>query len=356
MGIIRNEGIKNLLDNSSDSTKLKVNEKANILIVEDEPITAILIKKVLNNQGYSVAGIVGTGEKALDCISSKKPDLILMDIQLGGKMDGVETAQIIHEQFDLPLVYITSYTDDDILGRAKITEPFGYILKPVNPRELNMVIEIALYKHSAEKKIRESNERTKRILERAFFDLTKTVSRTLEYRDAYTAGHQERVGKLATIVGQRMGLGQDDINELYIGGLLHDVGKIGIPTQLLNKMPPLTDAELALIREHPRIGYDILSGAELPWNIRDIVLNHHEKLDGSGYPNGISGDQISLNVRIITVCDVAEAMSTLRPYRMARSKQEVIKELSDGRGIKYDPLVVDILLDLIRTGEFNPWN
>src|SRR5690554_5796370 len=128
MGIIRNEGIKNLLDNSSASTKLKVNEKANILIVEDEPITAILIKKVLNNQGYSVAGIVGTGEKALDCISSKKPDLILMDIQLGGKMDGVETAQIIHEQFDLPLVYITSYTDDDILGRAKITEPFGYIL------------------------------------------------------------------------------------------------------------------------------------------------------------------------------------------------------------------------------------
>ena len=88
--------------------------------------------------------------------------------------------------------------------------------------------------------------------------------------------------------------------------------------------------------------------------ILGTLYSNHEKLDGSGYPNGISGDQISLNVRIITVCDVAEAMSTLRPYRMARSKQEVIKELSDGRGIKYDPLVVDILLDLIRTGEFNP--
>ena len=170
--------------------------------MEDEPITAILIKKVLNNQGYSVAGIVGTGEKALDCISSKTDDLNGYPI---GEMT-VRTAQIIHEEFDLPLVYMTSYTDDDTLDRAKITEPFGYILKPVNPRELNMVIEIALYKHSAEKKIRESNERTKRILERAFFDLTKTVSRTLEYRDAYTAGHQEKVGKLATIVGQRMGL------------------------------------------------------------------------------------------------------------------------------------------------------
>jgi len=151
-----------------------------------------------------------------------------------------------------------------------------------------------------------------------------------------------------------MGLGQDDINELYIGGLLHDVGKIGIPTQILNKMPPLTDAELALIREHPRIGFDILSDAELPWNIRDIVLNHHEKLDGSGYPNGILGDQISLNIRIITVCDVVEAMSTLRPYRVARPKHEVIKELTDGRDIKYDPTVVDTVLELIRTGEFKP--
>ncbi len=354
MGIIRNQGIRNILDSSSAGIKITVKEKARILIVEDEPITANLINKILNNQGYRVVGTVNTGGKALDYIASKKPDLILMDIQLGDEMDGIETAQIIHEEFDLPLVYMTSYTDDDTLDRAKITEPFGYILKPVNPRELNMVIEIALYKHSAEKKIRESNERTKRILERAFFDLTKTVSRTLEYRDAYTAGHQERVGKLATIVGQRMGLGQDDINELYIGGLLHDVGKIGIPTQILNKMPPLTDAELALIREHPRIGFDILSDAELPWNIRDIVLNHHEKLDGSGYPNGILGDQISLNIRIITVCDVVEAMSTLRPYRVARPKHEVIKELTDGRDIKYDPTVVDTVLELIRTGEFKP--
>ena len=132
MGIIRNQGIRNILDSSSAGIKITVKEKARILIVEDEPITANLINKILNNQGYRVVGTVNTGGKALDYIASKKPDLILMDIQLGDEMDGIETAQIIHEEFDLPLVYMTSYTDDDTLDRAKITEPFGYILKPVN--------------------------------------------------------------------------------------------------------------------------------------------------------------------------------------------------------------------------------
>ncbi|HZJ56855.1 MAG TPA: HD domain-containing phosphohydrolase [Clostridia bacterium] len=355
MNIIRSGRTRDLWDNSISEAEISAKKKANILIVEDEPITANLLQKMLMGQGYRVVGIESTGEKALDKISLQNPDLILMDIQLGGSLDGIEVAQVVHKEFDLPLVYITSHADDDTLGRAKITEPFGYILKPINPRELNMVIEIALYKHGMERKIREDNERTKRILEKAFFDLTKTVCRTLGFRDAYTAGHQERVAKLAAIVGRRMGLGQDDINELYIGGLLHDVGKIGIPTQILNKMPPLTDTELTLIREHPRIGFEILSDAELPWNIRDIVLNHHEKLDGSGYPSGLSGCQISINVRIITVCDVAEAMSTLRPYRAARTKDKVIRELSRGRGIKYDANVVDVVLDLIETGEFNPW-
>ena len=331
-------------------------KKSNILIVEDESITTNLLQEILKAKGYQVSDVVPSAEMALDSMIKEKPDLVLMDIQLEGSMDVVETAEVIHREWNVPVIYITTHADEDFLERSKVTEPFGYILSPINERELNMAIEITLYKHGMDRKMREDNEKSRRILEKAFFDLTDTICRTLEYRDAYTAGHQRRVGKLATMVGQWMRLNQDDVNELYIGGLLHDIGKIGIPAEILNKTSPLTETEFTLIKAHSEVGFNIINGAKLPWNIKDIVLNHHEKLDGSGYPNGLSGSQISRNVRIITVCDVVEAMSTLRPYRAARTKEEVVEELTAGRKIKYDSHVVDIMMELMDANIFNPWD
>ena len=323
--------------------------------MEDEAISAKILQEALKNSGYTVVATVTSGAAAMECIEKKKPDLVLMDIKLEGELDGIEAAKVIHSKYDLPIVYISAYADEDILDRARITEPFGYILKPINKRELNMVIEMALYKHAAEQKIRKENEKARAILETAFFSLTATICRLMEYRDFYTAGHQRRVAELAVKVGKRLKLDQNSLNELYIGGMLHDIGKIGIPVEILTKTSSLSEIEIMLIKSHPIIGYDILKNAELPWNIKDIVLNHHEKLDGSGYPNGISGKDISRNVRIITACDVAEAMSTFRPYRAARMKMDVINELNSGKGIKYDADIVDIIMDLIHTGEFDPW-
>jgi len=191
-------------------------------------------------------------------------------------------------------------------------------------------------------------------LQRAFVNLAETVSRALELRDPYTADHQRRVASVAAEVGRRMGMDPDRVRGLQIGALLHDIGKIAVPEGILGKPGALLEQEWRLIRVHPVRGYEILKDAGLPWPAADMALHHHERLDGSGYPDGIGGEELSLEVRILAVCDVAEAMLSHRPYRPARSTQEVLAELDCGRGTKYDPLVVDIVVGMIEGGGFPP--
>ena len=190
-------------------------------------------------------------------------------------------------------------------------------------------------------------------LERSFIDLAETVSRAMGFRDPYTSSHQRRVAELARLVGEKMGLDEDRLKGLYIGGLLHDIGKISTPEVILSKPGELADEEWGLIHAHAKQGYLILKDTNIPWPVADMALHHHERLDGSGYPHGISGDKLSLEVRILGVCDVVEAMSSRRPYRPARSKEEVLEEIKNGRGTKYDANVVDAMLWIIEGGEFD---
>lgn len=183
-------------------------------------------------------------------------------------------------------------------------------------------------------------------------NLARTVSRVIESCDPYTAGHQQRVAELACLVGQNMGLAADIIERIYLDGLLHDIGKVSIPRSILTKPGQLTREEWALIRAHTRQGYGILKDANLPWPIAEVALQHHERLDGSGYPDGITGDKLSIEVSILAVCDVVEAMSSHRAYRPARATTDVLKELEDGRGTKYDVGVVDVVLPMIESGGF----
>jgi len=187
--------------------------------------------------------------------------------------------------------------------------------------------------------------------------LTGIVSRVVESCDPYTAGHQQRVAELMCLVGENMGLAEDMIERLYLEGLLHDIGKVSIPRSILTKPGELAGEEWALIRAHTKQGYSILKDADLPWPIADVAVQHHERLDGSGYPDGITGDKLGLEVSILAVCDVVEAMSSHRPYRPARAAIDVLKELKDGRGTKYDASVVDVMLPMIESGEFRAvWN
>lgn len=186
--------------------------------------------------------------------------------------------------------------------------------------------------------------------------LTKTVhalAATLETRDPYTAGHQENVAKISIKIGLRLGLDANSMTGLELGATIHDIGKIAVPSEILSKPTKLSDIEFALIKEHPRTGANLLKGVNFEWPIRDMVLQHHERMDGSGYPDNLKGDAILLEARIIAVADTLDAMASHRPYRPALGLDRAVEELRRGIGIHYDPNVVNACLDLIESGEIS---
>ncbi|NLE94752.1 MAG: PAS domain S-box protein [Dehalococcoidia bacterium] len=189
-------------------------------------------------------------------------------------------------------------------------------------------------------------------LQDAFIDVVETVSRAMEMSDPYTGGHQRRVAKMASRVGEVLGCDESWLEGIYIGGLLHDIGKISVPSSILVKPGQLREEEWLVLKSHTILGFEILSGASLPWRVDLMARHHHEKLDGSGYPDGLKGDQVNLESRVLAVCDIVEAMSTHRPYRPARPVASIIEELRSGRGTAYDEAVVDAMLSLIEAGEF----
>lgn len=190
-------------------------------------------------------------------------------------------------------------------------------------------------------------------LRKAMGGIIQAMSLAIEKRDPYTAGHQRRVTKLCRAIGTRLGLDWETLQGLRMAAAVHDLGKIQVPAAILNKPGQLSEPEMAIIRQHALIGYEILKGIEFPWPLAEAVYQHHERLDGSGYPRGLKGDEIILEARILSVADVAEAISSFRPYRPALGIQAAIKELKEGRGIRYDPKVTDICLDLLSVRGFD---
>jgi len=185
-----------------------------------------------------------------------------------------------------------------------------------------------------------------------FVQMTKMISKAMFAVDPYTVSHQERLAILAALVGERLGLRDEELEWLQVGALLHDIGKAAIPNTILSKPGKLTDEEWVLIRSHVQRGCEMLQGMNLPEHVMSMVMNHHERLNGSGYPHGVRKDQLSIEARILETCDVVEAMSSHRPYRPAKRKDEIIGELQSGREKLYDARVVDLLIDVIEGNEF----
>lgn len=181
--------------------------------------------------------------------------------------------------------------------------------------------------------------------------LIKTVSviaLTVEKRDPYTAGHMQRVAALAVAIGREMNLDEGTLTGLQMGALIHDIGKIYIPAEILNRPGRLSPVEFDLIKTHPQVGYDIVKDIDFPWPVAEMIVQHHERIDGSGYPNGLRGNAICLEARILAVADVVEAMASHRPYRASLPLQNALDEIEQHRGVRYDPQVVDICLRLFR--------
>ncbi|MFA9374872.1 MAG: HD domain-containing phosphohydrolase [Poseidonibacter sp.] len=202
--------------------------------------------------------------------------------------------------------------------------------------------------------LRNSIEHEKHALElrKSLEQYIQTIAMTLESRDPYTAGHQRRVSELAVAIAKELKLTSEQIDGIHFASIIHDLGKIRIPAEILSKPGKLSDIEFKLIQIHAQAGYDIIKDVQFPWPIADMILQHHEKIDGSGYPQGLKGNQIMLEAKIITVADIVEAMSSHRPYRAALGIDIAIKEIQRGRGIQYDEDAVDACIKLFKERKF----
>jgi PAS domain S-box-containing protein/putative nucleotidyltransferase with HDIG domain len=190
-------------------------------------------------------------------------------------------------------------------------------------------------------------------LQRALLGTIQAVAMTVEKRDPYTAGHQEKVAQLAVAIAQEMGWTEEQVEGVRLGAMIHDIGKIYIPSEILNRPGKLSDIEFDIIRRHPQVGFDIVKDVEFPWPVAQIILQHHERLDGSGYPQHLSADQIIPEARILAVADVVEAIASHRPYRPALELEEALKEIKRYRGRLYDSQVVDACLRVFRERGFS---
>ena len=202
------------------------------------------------------------------------------------------------------------------------------------------------------KQVEEELQHSLERLRRTFDETVQALASAIRTRNPYMAGHQRRVTQLACAIAREMGLPEEQIEGIRVAGLIHDIGKISVPIEILSNPDGISDLEYGIIKAHPQIGYDILKAVEFPWPVAEIVLQHNERLDGSGYPQGLSGDEILLEARIIGVADVVDAMSSHQPYRAARGLDKALEEISQNRGVLYDPGVVGACLKLFKQKGF----
>jgi len=239
-----------------------------------------------------------------------------------------------------------------IVDLAKQGQFFGSIIIFLRENSVELknkqIIETFIKQASITIQRRQAEERLIKTMDAAI----DTMSKIIEVKDPYTHGHQRRVCQLSVSLARELELTEDKVEGIRIASLIHDIGKIGLPTEILSKPTKLSDMEFDLIKGHSQIGYNILKSIDFPWPIAQITLQHHEKIDGSGYPGGLKGDGILLEAKIICVADVVEAMSSHRPYRAALGTEKALEEISQNRGILYDPEVVDTCLKLFREKGF----
>ena len=325
----------------SDSLDLSlgvISERPTILVVEDEPHIREVLSGLLTALGYRLL-MAASAEQALDALNVVSPDLVLTDVHLGA-MSGIELCARLKAdpRYELmPVVILTAVGDLEARVAGLAAGADDFFTKPVEFVELRTRLTALL--------------RVKMLLgqlDRAEAVIT-TLALTIEARDPYTLGHCNRLSRYAVALGEALGLDHEMVRALRLGGYLHDLGKIAVPDGILLKPGPLDPIEQERIRAHPGAGSDLVLGLRSMELVRPIMRHHHEKWDGSGYPDGLKGEAIPLGARIISVVDVFDALHTERPYKPALPRPEavslLIRETSAGY---WDPRVVETFLDILR--------
>jgi putative two-component system response regulator len=315
--------------------KTAVNSSARVLIVDDTPLNLKLLEATLRTQKYEVIQ-ADSGMMALDILNKIDVDLILLDVMMP-EMDGFETCRRIKglgKTRLIPVILITGLNDHESKVKGIEAGADDFITKPPNLSEL-----IARTKSLI--RLRQLN-RNLASIENVLFSMAKAV----EAKDKYTQGHIERVAHLSTAIGQKMELNTEEIAAMKYGGILHDIGKIGIPNEILNKPGKLTPEERGIMETHSMIGYRI--GLPLQENLGlalQVIRYHHEKLDGSGYPDGLKGEEIPIVAKIVGVVDIYDALITDRPYRKGMPKEKAFSILTEEAAAgKIDQTIVEILI------------
>jgi putative two-component system response regulator len=310
-----------------------------LLIVEDHDILREGLQLLLENEGYRVATAVN-GKDALAQMQNITPDLILSDISMP-EMDGYAFYDAVRsrpEWVAIPFIFLTARGDrDDVFASRKMGAE-DYLVKPIQRRELITTIRSRLER---------SQELMLVQLQQAYEASLIMLSNAIELRDKYTRGHVDRVMKLAVLIAEKLGLNRMQISALRFGAILHDIGKIYIREGVLRKAGPLSQNEWDEMKLHAEIGSDLLSKVPYLSAAIPIIRHHHERWDGGGYPDGLTGEQIPLGARIVTVADTYDAMTTERVYHNENTPNQAVDEIRTGSGTRYDPAVVEAFLTVV---------
>ena len=335
---------KNINENASNGYK--------IIIVDDEVGIIDALSVFLKREGYLITGVTNPLE-AIELVKKEHFDLMLLDFI----MTPIHGDQVVEEirkfNKELYILLLTGHKDlVPPLETIKRLEIQGYCEKSGGKQEqLLLLIESgikAVEQMNLIKKINSELKETNEKLEKAYLETIQTLRFTVEAKDTYTRGHSDRVSEYSVLLGKYLGLSEDDIHLLRVGGLFHDIGKIGVPDSILLKTSRLTDDEYSEIKNHPKIGAQILSNATLFEKAIPIVKHHHERYDGFGYPEKLAGENIPYLARIAAVADSFDAMTSKRTYRDSLPLDVVINEIEKNKGTQFDPNIATVFLDILR--------
>jgi putative two-component system response regulator len=325
--------------------------RAKVLIVDDESANILLLKRLLSGAGYTDLAATTDSREVLPLYREVQPDLILLDLHMP-HLDGLEVldqlaAEIPSDEY-VPVLVLTADVTREAKERALRSGAHDFLAKPLDVTEVLLRSRNLLETRSLHLEMdRRVKERTAE-LEASRVEILERLSRTAEFRDDVTGKHTKRVGELSARLAEVLGLPTEEVARIRRAAPLHDLGKVGIPDDILLKPGRLTPEEFEVMKTHTTLGAELLSGGRSPLMqmAEEIALGHHERWDGAGYPQGKRDEEIPLVARIVAVADFFDALSHDRPYRSALPTHEVMEEIENGRGKHFDPTVAQALLDL----------
>lgn len=323
-----------------------------VVVVDDDAVILKNSNTILSECGYKVT-CLKSGKLLLGYVEANDVDIILMDIRMPD-MDGYETLKALREweknagKAEIPVVFMTANDDDVSETMGLSLGAMDYIRKPFHAQVLKLRVSHLLELIALQKDLHGQVELKTSQLESLSLHVVETLADAIDAKDNYTNGHSRRVAAYSREIAKRHGFSFDRQEEIYMIGLLHDVGKIGVPDAVINKPGKLTDEEFQMIKNHPAMGAKILSNiTEMP-NLIKGARWHHERYDGKGYPDGLKGEEIPEEARIIAVADAYDAMTSNRSYRLMRSQDFVREEIEKGSGFQFDPVFAGIMLQMIK--------